>query len=103
MGIAMVVSLPMPIFDSRRPLMEDPMTESRAGPAVAGPYMYFTVANPLFLKYCKVIEYNNKFLQGLVTFNFRNYNTNSAFRADARRVITLHIHPIPNVATDYIQ
>jgi hypothetical protein len=36
-GIAMVVSLPMPILDSRRPLMEDPMTASRAAPVVAGP------------------------------------------------------------------
>ena len=61
MGIAMVVSLPMPIFDSRRPLMEDPMTASRAGPAVAAPYMYFTVAKPLSKTDCKVIEYNNKF------------------------------------------
>ncbi len=63
--------------------------------------MYLTVAKPIFMKYFQVIEYNNIF-QGLVTFHFGNYNTNSAFRADARRVIALHIHPIPNVATDYI-
>ena len=61
MGIAMVVSLPMPIFDSRRPLMDDPMTASRADPALAAPYIYFTVAKPLFQTYYKVTEYNNKF------------------------------------------
>ncbi len=53
------------------------------------------------MKYYQVIEYNN-ILQGLVTFHFGNYNTNPAFRADARRVIALYIDPNPNVATDYI-
>jgi hypothetical protein len=63
--------------------------------------MYLTVAKPIIMKYCQVIEYNNIF-QGLVTFHFGNYNTNSAFRADAWRVIALYIDPNPNVATDYI-
>jgi hypothetical protein len=60
MGIGMVVSLPMPILDSRRPLMDELMTASRSGPAVAAPYMYFTVAKPLCKKDYKVMEYNNK-------------------------------------------
>jgi hypothetical protein len=62
--------------------------------------MYLTVAKPIIMKYSQVIELNNIF-QGQVTFHFGNDNTNSAFRADARRVIALHIDPIPNVATDY--
>ncbi len=55
-GIAMVVSLPRPIFDSRRPLMDDPMTASRAGRALAAPYIYFTVAKPLIKTDCKIRE-----------------------------------------------
>ncbi len=40
--------------------MDEPMTASRSGPAVAAPYMYFTVAKPLCKKDYKVMEYNNK-------------------------------------------
>ncbi len=44
--MVIVVNLPMVMPASKRPEIEDPMTASFADAAVAGPYMYFTVARP---------------------------------------------------------